>query len=140
MNGPVAFQENGSRFASGWQKIVEIDNGILQQFYRDLHEVSPDFANYLVEFPFGDVYSRPSLDSRRRELAIVSAIAALGHAQPQLRLHLHAALKVGCSREELIEVLMMTSVYSGFPAALNAFATFSTVLREVECANAEAAQ
>jgi 4-carboxymuconolactone decarboxylase len=140
MSASVQVQERSSRFASGWQKIVEIDNGILQQFYRELHGVSPDFANYLVEFPFGDVYSRPSLDSRRRELAIVSAIAALGHAQPQLRLHLHAALKVGCSREELTEVLMMTSVYSGFPAALNAFATFATVLRETDAAAAASAQ
>jgi len=120
------------RFDSGWEKIRKIDKGILQQFYRELQEISPDFAKFLVEFPFGDVYSRPSLDNRSRELAIVSAIAALGHAQPQLRLHLHAAINVGCTHEELIEVLMMTSVYSGFPAALNAFSTFGSVLREIE--------
>lgn len=120
------------RFEKGWEKITEIDDGILQQFYRDLLKISPDFARHLVQFPFGDIYSRPTLDSRRRELAIVSAIAALGHAQPQLRLHLHAAIKVGCSREELTEVLMMTAVYSGFPAALNAFATFGSVLKEAE--------
>lgn len=120
------------RFDKGWEKIQEIDSGILQGFYRELTKISPDFANHLVSFPFGDIYSRPALDNRRRELAIVSAIAALGHAQPQLRLHLHAALKVGCTRDELTEVLMMTAVYSGFPAALNAFATFGGVLQSVE--------
>lgn len=120
------------RFETGWKKITEIDAGILQQFYQDLLAISPDFARHLVKFPFGDIYSRPALDSRRRELAIVSAIAALGHAQPQLRLHLHAALKVGCTRDELTEVLMMTAVYGGFPAALNAFATFGAVLRASE--------
>jgi 4-carboxymuconolactone decarboxylase len=120
------------RFEKGWEKIKEIDKGILQEFYKDLLNISPDFARHLVQFPFGDIYSRPALDSRRRELAIVSAIAALGHAQPQLRLHLHAAIKVGCTRDELTEVLMMTAVYSGFPAALNAFATFGSVLREAE--------
>ncbi|MBC7860259.1 MAG: carboxymuconolactone decarboxylase family protein [Burkholderiaceae bacterium] len=121
---------NDERFEKGWNKIKEIDGGILQQFYRDLLDISPDFARQLVQFPFGDVYSRPALDNQKRELAIVSAIAALGHAQPQLRLHLHAAIKVGCTREELNEVLMMTAVYSGFPAALNAFATFGSVLAE----------
>jgi 4-carboxymuconolactone decarboxylase len=120
------------RFKKGWEKIKEIDKGILQDFYKHLLNISPDFARHLVQFPFGDIYSRPALDSRRRELAIVSAIAALGHAQPQLRLHLHAAIKVGCTRDELAEVLMMTAVYSGFPAALNAFATFGSVLKEVE--------
>ncbi|WP_238455750.1 carboxymuconolactone decarboxylase family protein [Azohydromonas lata] len=127
------------RFKKGWEKIKEIDQGILQDFYKSLLDISPDFARQLVQFPFGDVYSRPALDSRRRELAIVSAIAALGHAQPQLRLHLHAAIKVGCTRDELIEVLMMTAVYSGFPAALNAFATFGSVLKEVEAPCKESA-
>ena len=127
------------RFKKGWEKIKEIDKGILQDFYRSLLNISPDFARHLVQFPFGDIYSRPALDSRRRELAIVSAIAALGHAQPQLRLHLHAAIKVGCTRDELAEVLMMTAVYSGFPAALNAFATFGSVLKEVEAQSKETA-
>jgi len=138
MSDSMHLRDSSSRFDSGWKKITEIDGGILQQFYRDLLTISPDFAKFLVEFPFGDVYSRPSLDNRRRELAIVSAIAALGHAQPQLRLHLHAALNVGCTREELVEVLMMTAVYSGFPAALNAFATFGAVLEDVEASSMEA--
>lgn len=125
---------NDERFEKGWNKIKEIDGGILQKFYRELLEISPDFARQLVQFPFGDVYSRPALDSQKRELAIVSAIAALGHAQPQLKLHLHAAIKVGCSRAELNEVLMMTAVYGGFPAALNAFATFGSVLQSNETA------
>jgi 4-carboxymuconolactone decarboxylase len=127
---------NDERFEKGWNKIKEIDGGILQNFYHELLEISPDFARQLVQFPFGDVYSRPALDNQKRELAIVSAIAALGHAQPQLKLHLHAAIKVGCSRAELNEVLMMTAVYGGFPAALNAFATFGSVLQanQSDCA------
>lgn len=120
---------NDERFEKGWNKIQEIDGGILQQFYRDRLEISPDFARHLVQFPFDDGYSRPALDNQKRELTIVSAIAALGHAQPQLRLHLHAAIKVGCTRAELNEVPMMTAVYSGFPAALNASATFGAVLQ-----------
>lgn len=129
MNASNETRTGNERFEKGWEKIQEIDGGILQQCYKELLAISPDFARHLVQFPFGDIYSRPALDNRKRELAIVSAIAALGHAQPQLRLHLHAAIKVGCTREKLTEVLMMTAVYSGFPAALNAFATFGSVLQ-----------
>lgn len=106
MSDSIQLGGSSKRFDSGWEKVCAIDKGIPQQFCREFQRVSPDFAKFLIEFPFGDVNFRPSLDSHSRELAIVSAITALGHVQPQLRLHLHAAL--------------------------NAFSTFGTVLREIE--------
>lgn len=84
-----------------------------------LADIAPDFARYLIEFPFGDIYSRPGLDLRTRELATVAALTALGTAVPQLKVHLHAALNVGCSRQEIVETIIQMSVYAGFPAALN---------------------
>ena len=73
----------------------------------------------LIEFPFGDIYSRPGLDLRTRELITVAALTALGTAAPQLKSHLRNALHVGCTREEIVETLMQMAVYAGFPAALN---------------------
>jgi 4-carboxymuconolactone decarboxylase len=52
-------------------------------------------------------------------LTTVAALTALGNAAPQLKVHLHAALNVGCSREEIVETIMQMAVYAGFPAALN---------------------
>jgi 4-carboxymuconolactone decarboxylase len=80
-----------------------------------------------VEFPFGDIYSRPGLDLKSREIAVVAALTALGNAAPQLKVHVHGALNVGASRTEIIETIMQMAVYAGFPAALNGLA----VAREV---------
>ena len=90
----------------------------------------PDFAAYLVEYPFGDIYSRPGLGLREREIAVVAALCALGNAAPQLRVHLHAALHVGCTPGEIVEVVMQMSVYAGFPAALNGLAAVREVFAE----------
>ena len=86
---------------------------------ESLRNIAPDFSRYLVEFPFGDIYARPGLDLKNREIATVAALTALGNAGPQLRVHIAAALHVGCTREEIVEVIMQMAVYAGFPAALN---------------------
>ena len=86
---------------------------------ESLQDIAPDFAQYLIEFPFGDIYSRPGLDLRSREIATVAALTALGNAAPQLKVHIGAALHVGLTQDEIIEVIMQMAVYAGFPAALN---------------------
>lgn len=84
-----------------------------------LADIAPDFAGYLFEYPFGDIYSRPGLDLRAREIATIAALTAMGNAAPQLKVHIEAGLNVGLQREEIVEILMQMSVYAGFPAALN---------------------
>ena len=84
-----------------------------------LADIAPDFATYLFEFPFGDIYSRPGLDLRSREIATIAALTAMGTAEAQLKVHIEAGLNVGVSREEIVEVIMQMAVYAGFPAALN---------------------
>ena len=73
----------------------------------------------MIEFSFGDIYSRPGLDLRAREIATIAALTALGNAGPQLKVHIEAGLNVGLSCEEITEVIMQMAVYAGFPAALN---------------------
>ncbi|EES43204.1 4-carboxymuconolactone decarboxylase family protein [Burkholderia mallei PRL-20] len=84
----------------------------------------------LVEFGFGDIYSRPQLDLKSRE------IATLGHAQPQLKVHIEAALNVGCTRDEIVEVFMQMALYAGFPAALNALFAARDVFGQRDAAHA----
>lgn len=84
-------------------------------------EVTPDFARMAIEFSYGDVFARPGLDLPARELAAVAALAAQGTA-PQLRIHVAAALRLGWTREQLIEVLIQTAVFAGLPRAINAIA------------------
>ncbi|MEO7496014.1 MAG: carboxymuconolactone decarboxylase family protein [Massilia sp.] len=107
------------RYQRGLAKLAEIDGEQGQKVIDRLANISPDFARMVIEFPFGDVYSRPGLDLKSREIATVAALTALGNAAPQLKVHVHAALNVGCSREEVVETIIQMAVYAGFPAALN---------------------
>jgi 4-carboxymuconolactone decarboxylase len=93
-------------------------------------ELAPDFARMAIEFPLGDIYGRDGLDLRSREIVAISSLATLGNAGPQLRIHIRAATKVGLTRAEIIEILMQTAIYAGFPAALNALASCHDLLTD----------
>lgn len=108
-----------SRYETGLETLARIDGKAGEAVVRSLSDIAPDFAKFLVEFPFGDIYSRPGLDLRSREIVTVAALATMGNALPQLKIHIGAALNVGVTREEIVEILMQIAVYSGFPAALN---------------------
>jgi 4-carboxymuconolactone decarboxylase len=107
------------RYRQGWEKLKEIDGEAGERVIESLKDICPDLGRYTVEFPFGDIYSRPGLDLRSREIATVAALTALGYASPQLKVHIHGALNVGCTRQEITEVILQMAVYAGFPAALN---------------------
>ena len=95
-----------------------------------LKDIAPDLGRYTIEFPFGDIYSRPGLDLRSREIAVVAALTALGNAAPQLKVHINGALNVGVTREEVVEIIIMMAVYAGFPAALNGIAAAKEIFAE----------
>ena len=107
-----------------WLRRVDGDAGV--RVVEGLATTFPDFGRQLVA-RFGEVYSRPALGLREREIATVAALCALSNAAPQLRVHVHAALHVGCTPREIVEVVMQMSVYAGFPAALNGLAAVREV-------------
>jgi 4-carboxymuconolactone decarboxylase len=119
-----------SRYERGWKKLREIDDKVGERVTEDLQSIAPDFARYAIEFPFGDIYSRPGLDLKSREVVAVAVLTALGNAQPQLKVHIHGSLNVGCTREEIVEVIMQTAIYAGFPSALNAMSVANEVFQE----------
>ena len=121
-----------SRYQRGLEKLREIDGEAGEKVLDSLGDIAPDFARYLIEFPFGDIYSRPGLDLRSREIAVVAALTALGNASPQLKVHIQGALNVGVSRQEVVEIMMQMAVYAGFPVALNGL----SAAREVFARNA----
>lgn len=108
-----------TRYEKGLEKLKEIDGQAGVNVVESLKDIAPDFAQYLIEFPFGDIYSRPGLDLQSREIATIAALTALGTATPQLKVHVSAGLNVGLSKEQIVETIMQMSVYAGFPAALN---------------------
>lgn len=119
-----------SRFDLGLELLTSIDGESGKSVIESLQDICPDLAKYTIEFPFGDIYSRPGLDLKSREIATVAALTALGNCAPQLKVHLNAALNVGCSEDEIKEVILQMAVYAGFPAALNGMFAFKQVLVE----------
>lgn len=85
-----------------------------------LKGVCPDYAAATIQFVFGEVFSREGLDLKSRELAIIATLVTLGSAMPQLRAHIEAALNVGATKTEIIEVIFQTAVYAGFACVTNA--------------------
>lgn len=129
-------REKSERFRRGREALEQIMGG--QQVARldaAYAEVAPDMVEYLVSFAFGDLYARPGLKPRDRQLATIAALTALGTAGPQLRSHLKAGLNAGLTRAEIVEVLMQMAVYAGFPAALNGLAAAKEVFAEADKAS-----
>lgn len=122
---------SNERYERGLRMLEAVDGQAGIEVVETLAKTFPDFARYVVEFPFGDIYAREGLGLRERELATVAALCALGNAAPQLRVHVHAALHVGCTPKEVVEVVMQMAVYAGFPAALNGLGVVREVLGEV---------
>ncbi|WP_342640228.1 carboxymuconolactone decarboxylase family protein [Rhodoligotrophos ferricapiens] len=118
------------RFERGMRNLSAIDGDGGRRVVESLADIAPDFARYLVEFPFGDIYERNGLSLRDREIATIAALAALGNALPQLKVHIQAGLNVGVTRSEIVEILMQMAVYAGFPAALNGLFAAKEVFAE----------
>ena len=118
------------RYKRGWEKLKEIDGQAGERVIEALKDIAPDLARYTIEFPFGDVYSRGVLSLKEREIATVAALTALGNAQPQLKVHIHGALNVGCTRQDIVEIMIQMAVHAGFPAALNGIFAAKEVFAE----------
>jgi 4-carboxymuconolactone decarboxylase len=118
------------RYDRGLAKLIEIYGDKGKNFLTSLQDIAPDLGRYVVEFAFGDIHCRLGLDLKSREIATVAALTALGTAGPQLRAHIHAALNVGCTEQEVVEILMQMALYAGFPAALNGIQAAREVFSE----------
>jgi 4-carboxymuconolactone decarboxylase len=108
------------RFQRGWEKLMEVDGEGGQRVINSLKNIAPDLGQYVVEFAFGDIYSRGGLDLQQRQLVTISSLTALGGCEPQLHVHIQAALNVGLTPEQIIEAIMHCTPYTGFPRVLNA--------------------
>ena len=103
----------------GWKELVAIDGLRGEQTVATVRETSALLAENLVDHAFGSVFSQTTLSRRERELVTVGILAAIGGAEPQLHIHLNAALQVGAHPDELVALAEHMSVYAGYPRALN---------------------
>ncbi len=120
------------KYKRGLEKLEEISPGAAARTAESLNDIAPDMVRYLLEFVFGEISSRPGLDMKAREITAVASLATLGTAPNQLKVHIKGALNCGCSRDEIVEVLMQVLVYAGFPAALTGLRLAKEVFQEMD--------
>jgi 4-carboxymuconolactone decarboxylase len=92
-------------------------------------DFSAPFQQFLTDYAWGAVWSRPGLDRRTRSCITVALLAAL-RARDELATHIRGALRNGVTPDELREVLLQTAIYAGVPAANTAFAVAQPILAE----------
>ncbi len=127
---------NLARRDQGLAVLSRIDGPQGEAVIDSLADINPALGHHVAAFAFGDIYDRPGLDPRSRQLVTIGVLTALGGCEPQLKVHIGAALNVGLSRDEITEAILHAAVYAGFPRAVNA--TF--VAREAFAARDAAAR
>jgi 4-carboxymuconolactone decarboxylase len=118
------------RYARGMATLRGIAGERGTEVIESLRDIAPDLGRYIVEFAFGDVYPRPGLDARQRQLVTIGALAAQGDTAPQLNFHIDAALRVGVSPVEIMEALFQIVPFMGFPRALKVVSIAREVFTE----------
>ncbi|MCA0172719.1 carboxymuconolactone decarboxylase family protein [Bacillus sp. RAR_GA_16] len=104
----------------------------------DLEEIAPDVGKYIIEFAYGDIYSREGLTNQQRALVTLSSLITQG-TEPQLELHINTSLTSGLTPKEVVEAIMQLIPYTGFPRVLNALTIAKKVFnqRELEVTTTE---
>lgn len=118
------------RYEKGMRKFQEIHGPVAKATVESLKDISPELGKFVTEFAFGDIYSRPGLDLKTRQLLTIASLTTLGSAPLQLKSHIKGALNVGCTKQEIVEVLLQMAVYAGFPASMNAMYAAKEVFKE----------
>ncbi|MFF4117799.1 carboxymuconolactone decarboxylase family protein [Streptomyces sp. NPDC001714] len=118
------------RFAHGLEVLRKVDGDVGQRVIASLADVSPELGHQIVAWGFGEIYARPELLPRDRQLVTLGMLTALGGCEPQLEVHVNAALNVGLTPGEIVEALLHSAGYCGFPKALNATLVAKKVFAE----------
>ncbi|MEW2301667.1 carboxymuconolactone decarboxylase family protein [Streptomyces sp. NPDC006655] len=108
------------RFAQGLEVMGQVAGGAAPQVLDALADTSPELGHQVVAWGFGEIYSRPQLPPRDRQLVTLGILTALGGCEPQLEVHINFSLNAGLTPEEIVEALLHSAGYCGFPRALNA--------------------
>jgi 4-carboxymuconolactone decarboxylase len=108
------------RHEHGRAVLDAIDGAAGGNVIDSLEDIAPELGHQVVAWGFGEIYARPGLEPRDRQLVTLGMLTALGGCEPQLEVHINAALNVGLTPQQIIEAFLHSAVYSGFPRALNA--------------------
>jgi len=123
--------DTNKRYEAGINAMEELFSQDVRNGMEGIKDISPDLWNMIVSFGFGDLYSRNTLSHAQREIITLTSLITQG-AFDQLRVHLQAALNVGLTKEEIIEIILHCTGYVGFPKAVHAMGIAGEVFKENE--------
>lgn len=127
----ICMEKTMNRYEQGIERFKEIKGTGADKSIERLKSLHPDLEKLIMEFAFNDIYGRPELNMRSREIATVAALAAMSHTA-QLKVHIQSALNVGVTKVEIVEIILQMALYAGFPAAINAMQAAREVFDEIE--------
>jgi len=119
-----------TRFTQGMEQLKAIDGKGGENVIKSLEDIAPDLGKFIVEFAFGDIYTREGLTTEEREMITLSSLLTAGGCEPQLEVHINGALNVGISPEKVIETFLQCIPYTGFPKVLHAVFAAKKVFAE----------
>lgn len=97
--------------------------------FDSLMDLDSELENYIVEFAFGDIYSREGLSDKKKTLITISSLVTQS-LEPQLRLHVNIGLTIGLTKNEIVGAIIHLLPYTGFPRVLNALKVAKEVFVE----------
>ncbi len=121
-----------TRFEVGREQLKRIDGMGGENVIKSLENVAPDVGRLIIEFAFGDIYTREELSLQEREMITVTSLLTSGGCEPQLEVHINGALNVGISPEKIIETFIQCIPYVGFPKVLNAITVAKKIFTDRE--------
>lgn len=117
------------RFDRGVAAIDALGGGY-EAIFAPMADIAPDLSRFVAEFAFGDVYSRPGLAPKDRQLLTIAALIALGGVESQLKFHIGAALNIGVEPKSVVETILHCLPYVGFPRTVNAMRLAKEVMAD----------
>ena len=108
------------RFEMGTEMLNKVDGHAGENVIASLENIAPDLGKFIIEFAFGDIYSRPSLTLQEREMITIVSLLTAGGCETQLEVHINGSLNIGIPPEKIIETFLQCVPYTGFPKVLNA--------------------
>ena len=117
------------RYKLGQTLINKLNPEASEKLSSGLSGICPDMEKYIIEFAYGDILQRPDLDIQTRELITIGILTAMGNSERQLKNHIEGALNLGCPPKKIVEVILQTVLYAGFPAAMNGMALVNEIFK-----------
>lgn len=121
---------NDERLVNGKKVLEKVDSNSADKVLHALDDIAPDVSKYIMEFAFNDIYDRPGLNLKQREMITITSLLTQGDTVPELEVHINGSLNVGLTKQEIIETFIQCIPYVGFPKVLNAISVARNIFEK----------